>query len=93
MRRKKKARRGWRKKKRKPALASSIPGFVADHNRPSRVVCMSSMQAYLKYMVILILYATAIVLNNILENMGCFENFSHGKDMEYLNMSISTYSN
>jgi hypothetical protein len=25
--------------------------------------------------------------------MGCFENFSHGKDMEYLNMSISTYSN
>jgi hypothetical protein len=29
MRRKKKARRGWRKKKRKPALASSIPGFVA----------------------------------------------------------------
>jgi hypothetical protein len=31
MRRKKKARRGWRKKKRKPALASSIPGFVAEH--------------------------------------------------------------
>jgi hypothetical protein len=29
MRRKKKTRRGWRKKKRKPALASSIPGFVA----------------------------------------------------------------
>jgi hypothetical protein len=29
MRRKKKARRGWRKKKRKPALTSSIPGFVA----------------------------------------------------------------
>jgi hypothetical protein len=27
--RRKKARRGWRKKKRKPALASSIPGFVA----------------------------------------------------------------
>jgi len=23
-------RRGWRKKRRKPALASSIPGFVAD---------------------------------------------------------------
>jgi hypothetical protein len=29
VRRKKKERRGWRKKKRKPALASSIPGFVA----------------------------------------------------------------
>jgi hypothetical protein len=29
MMRKKKARRDWRKKKRKPALASSIPGFVA----------------------------------------------------------------
>jgi hypothetical protein len=29
VRRKKKARRGWRKKKRKLALALSIPGFVA----------------------------------------------------------------
>jgi hypothetical protein len=29
MRRKKKERRGWRKKKRKPALPNAIPGFVA----------------------------------------------------------------
>jgi hypothetical protein len=30
MRRKKKERRGWTKKKRKPALPNAIPGFVAD---------------------------------------------------------------
>jgi hypothetical protein len=29
MRRKKKERRGWRKKKRKPAFPNVIPGFVA----------------------------------------------------------------
>jgi hypothetical protein len=29
MRRKKKERKGWRKKKRKPALPNAIPGFVA----------------------------------------------------------------
>ena len=53
-------------------------------------VCMISMYVYLEYMVILILYATIIVLvlNNILKYMGSCENFSHSKDMEYLNMSI-----
>jgi hypothetical protein len=29
---------------------------VYDHTRPSTVVCMSSMQVYVEYMVILILY-------------------------------------
>jgi hypothetical protein len=33
MRRKKKERKGWRKKKRKPALPNVIPGFVADRDR------------------------------------------------------------
>ena len=66
---------------------------VYHHTRPSRVLCMSSMQVYLEYMVILILYITVIVLNNILKNMGSFEKFSHSKDLEYLNMNMSTYSN
>jgi hypothetical protein len=66
---------------------------VYHHTRPSKILRMSSIRAYLEYMVILILYATVIVLNNILGNMGCFENFSHSKDLEYLNMSISTYLN
>jgi len=34
---------------------------VYDHTKPSRVVCMSSMQVYIEYMVILILYSTAVV--------------------------------
>ena len=54
---------------------------------------MTSMYVYLEYMVILILYATIIVLNNILKNMGSFEKISRSKDLEYLNMSMSTYSN
>ena len=66
---------------------------VYHHTRPSRVLCMSSMQVYLEYMVILILYTTVIVLNNILKNMGSFEKNSHSKDLEYLNISMSTYSN
>ena len=69
---------------------------VYNHTRPSRVLCMSSMQVYLEYMVILILYATMIVLYKILKNMYSFDSFeknSHSKDLEYLNMSISTYSN
>jgi hypothetical protein len=66
---------------------------VYDHTRPSMVICMSSMQVYIEYMVILILYAIVIVLNNILKNMGSFEKISHSKDLEFLNMSISTYSN
>ena len=41
MRRKKKARRGWRKKKRKPALASSIPGFVAAYTHISNALMLS----------------------------------------------------
>ena len=46
---------------------------VYNHTRPSRVLCMSSMQVYLEYMVILILYTIVILLNNILKNMGSFE--------------------
>ena len=34
---------------------------VYDHTKPSWVVCMSSMQVYIEYMVILILYSTAVV--------------------------------
>ena len=40
---------------------------VYHHTRLSRVLCMTSMYAYLEYMVILILYATIIVLYNILK--------------------------
>jgi hypothetical protein len=40
---------------------------VYHHTRPSRVLCMSSMQVYLEYVVILILYTTVIALNNILK--------------------------
>ena len=43
------------------------------HIRPSRVLCMTNMYVYFKYMVILILYATVIVLYNILKNMCSFE--------------------
>jgi len=46
---------------------------VYDHTKPSRVLCMTSMYVYLEYMVILILYATIIVLYNILKNMCSFE--------------------
>ena len=35
---------------------------VYDHTRSSMVVCMLSMQVYIEYIVILILYTTAIVL-------------------------------
>jgi hypothetical protein len=34
---------------------------VYDHTKPSRIVCMSSIQVYIEYMVILILYSTAVV--------------------------------
>ena len=34
---------------------------VYHHTRPSRVLCMTSMYVYLEYMVILILYSTAVV--------------------------------
>jgi hypothetical protein len=40
---------------------------VYHRTRPSRVLCMSSMQVCLEYVVILILYTTVIVLNNILK--------------------------
>jgi hypothetical protein len=33
---------------------------VYDHTRPSRVVCMSSMQVYVEYMVTLILYTIIV---------------------------------
>ena len=46
---------------------------VYHHTRPSRVLCMTSMYVYLEYMVILILYATIIVLYNILKNMCSFK--------------------
>ena len=45
---------------------------VYHHTRPSRVLCMTSMYVYLEYMVILILYATIIVLNNILKKYVLF---------------------
>ena len=66
---------------------------VYHHTRPSMVLCMTSMYVYLEYMVILILYATIIVLYNILKNMYSFQKNSHSKDLEYLNISMSTYSN
>ena len=50
---------------------------VYHHTRPSRILCMTSMYVYLEYMVILILYATIIVLYNILKNMCSFEFFFH----------------
>ena len=46
---------------------------VYHHTRLSRVLCMTSMYVYLEYMIILILYATIIVLYNILKNMCSFE--------------------
>ena len=42
------------------------------HIRPSRVLCMTIMYVYLEYMVILILYATIIVLYNILKKYVLF---------------------
>ena len=66
---------------------------VYHHTRPTRVLCLTSMYVYLEYMVILILYATIIVLYNILKNICSFEIISHSKDLEYLNISMSTYSN
>ena len=65
---------------------------VYHHTRPSRVLYMTSVYVYLEYMVILILYATIIVLYNILKDMCSFEIFSHSKDLVYLNISMSTYS-
>ena len=32
-----------------------------DHTKSSKVTCISSMQVYMKYMVILILYSTAVI--------------------------------
>ena len=59
---------------------------VYHRTRPSRVLCMTSMYVYLEYIVILILYA--------IKNMCSFEKKnSHSKDPEYLNISMSTYSN
>ena len=34
---------------------------VYDHTKPSKVVYMSSMQVYIEYMVIFILYSTTVV--------------------------------
>ena len=45
---------------------------VYHHTIPSRVICMTSMYVYLEYMVILILYATTIVLYNILKKYVLF---------------------
>jgi hypothetical protein len=33
---------------------------VYEHTKPSRVVCMSSMQVYIEYMVVLILYSIVV---------------------------------
>ena len=68
-----------------------ISRFRANMARLS--VCMTSMYVYLEYIVILILYATIIVLYNILKNMCSFEKKTHSKDLEYLNISMSTYLN
>ena len=38
---------------------------IYHHTRPSRILCMISKYIYLEYMVILILYATIIVLKNM----------------------------
>jgi hypothetical protein len=53
---------------------------------------MLNMQVYLEYMVILILYSTVIVLNNILKIWVLLKKFRIVK-IWTLNMSISTYSN
>jgi len=50
---------------------------VYHHTRPSRVLRMTSMYVYLEYMVILILYATIIILYNILKHMCSFEKKNH----------------
>jgi len=42
---------------------------VYHRTKPSVVLCKISMYVYLEYMVIFILYATIIVLYNILKNM------------------------
>ena len=46
---------------------------VYHRTRPCRVLCMTNMYIYLDYMVILILYATIIILYNIIKNMCSFE--------------------
>ena len=50
---------------------------VYRRTKPSRILCMTNMYVYLEYMVILILYATIIVLYNILKNMCSFEKKNH----------------
>jgi hypothetical protein len=52
---------------------------VYDHTRPSMVVCKSSMQVYVEYMVILILYTTIVNFSNILKSMGSAKFFLHSK--------------
>jgi len=52
---------------------------VYDHTKPSKVVCLLSMHAYIEYVVILIIYTTVVAIRNILKNMNSFEKFSHGK--------------
>ena len=66
---------------------------VYHRTRPYRVLCMTNMYIYLEYIAILILYATIIALYHILKNMYSFEKNSHSKDLEYFNISMSTYSN
>ena len=34
---------------------------VYDHTRPSKIICMLSMYAYIEYAVILIIYTTVVV--------------------------------
>jgi hypothetical protein len=43
---------------------------VYDYTRQSRVVCMSSMQVYIEYMIILILYTTIVVLKQYVTKYG-----------------------
>ena len=52
---------------------------VYNHTKPSKVVCMLSMHAYIKYVVILIIYTIVVAFSNILKNMDCFEKISRAK--------------
>ena len=52
---------------------------VYDNTKPSKVVCMLSIHAYIEYVVILIIYTAVVTFSNILKNMDSFEIFLRGK--------------
>jgi hypothetical protein len=49
MRRKKKERRGWREKKRKPALPNAIPGFVTENTHLN--ICTYNVRKKTSYLI------------------------------------------